>query len=94
MNTSQVGRDELVFLKVGNPDPWYINIAAIVRLFNLEKKSCDRLDYSYPTVGIDMVGRQEPIYITGCTAEDINKRINKAIKDHYDSIANSELLGQ
>lgn len=93
MNTSQVGRDGLVFLKVGKLEPWYINIAAIVRLFELDRENCKELELSYPTVGLDMVGRQEPIYITQSTAEDINQQINKAIKDHYDNIANRELLG-
>ena len=93
MNTSQVGRDGLVFLKVGVSRVWYINVASIVRLFGIDEEECAKRDLSFPTTGIDIVGRNAPIYIQETTPEELKDDIDKAIKNHYDNIANKELLG-
>ncbi len=93
MNTSQANQDGLVFVKIGTVDPWYINVASIVRMFELNKKDCKKKEQSHPTLGLDIIGSETAIYIEGITGEQMMMKINKAIKDHYNNIINKELLG-
>lgn len=89
----QTGRDGLIFVKIGKTDPWYVNVASITRVYSLSKEQCDMMSTTYPSVGLDILGKEDPISIRGLTAENMIERINKAIKDHYDDIVNQELLG-
>lgn len=66
----QINNDGLVFIKIGKKDPWYINAASITRIIALTEESCKKKDNPYPTVGLDIVGREGLLYLEDITTKD------------------------
>jgi len=69
----------------------YINIDKILSFKSLSKEACHNHNTAFPGILIRFENKEQ--YLGSQTIEQFKKEIDKAIKDHYDNIANNALLG-
>ena len=90
----QVNSDGLIFVEFeySNGAREAFNVSAITRIRQQSKEWCKKEEMQHPTVTLSIVGVEDDLNIGGLSKEDALKRINRAIEDHYNAIAEKFLL--
>jgi len=76
---------EPIYLKIGSPNEWFINVYDISFIRDISKENCEKRGLKFPSCEFDVKGADSGYSIQGDTAASFVKKIKQAIKNHVAS---------
>jgi hypothetical protein len=88
-----LGMDGIIWVqfKYSDGTEEYINANNITRIRDVSEADFAKLNIAYPAVNVSLVGTKGDLELSNVSAAKLKERIDKAVKTHYDNIAERAL---